>query len=94
MPFRLGEDFPNRTKIQFIAPAWMPNRIYKACVATDTASNTRYVQEAVCKQLSRDLNIPLQDLLDDLPEGRGPASRRIDRGTAMVGPANTYEEVK
>lgn len=71
MPFRLDEF---RAKIQFVTSAQMPHLIYKACLRTDTASNTRYIQEAVCEKLSRDLDIPLQDLLDALPPCRSAAA--------------------
>lgn len=71
MPFRLDE---TRAKIQFVTFAAMPNMIYKACLRTDTASNTRYVQEAVCEKLSRDLGIPLPELLDRLPPSRTSAA--------------------
>lgn len=70
MPFRLDE---HRAKVQFITFARMPHLIYKACIKTGTPSNTRYVQEAVCERLSRDLDIPLQDLMDELPPARGMA---------------------
>jgi hypothetical protein len=79
MPFRLEPDkFPNRCKIQFTSAAWMPNRVYKACLATKIVSNTRYYQEAVCEKLSRDLGIPLETLLADLPEPRGPSGHLYD----------------
>ena len=91
MPFRLDEF---RAKIQFITSAEMPHLIYKACLATDTASNTRYVQEAVCEKLARDLDVPLQDLLDRLPPCRTTAAvlwggdRRPKKR-----PLSDYEEV-
>jgi hypothetical protein len=79
VPFRLDpERFPFRAKIQFTTSASMPHRIYKACVATDTVSNTRYCQEALCEKLSRDLDIPLEDLLAELPAPRGPAGHLYD----------------
>lgn len=93
MPFRLDEF---RAKIQFVTMARMPNLIYKACVATGTPSNTRYIQEAVCAALSRDLQIDYQELLNELPPGRGQASRLLHdtpRPT-RTGPGNTVEEVK
>lgn len=75
MPFRLDEF---RAKIQFTTSARMPHDIYAACLATDTVSNTRYVQVAVCEALSRDLGIPLKQLLDALPTPRGPGSHLFD----------------
>lgn len=52
----------------------MPAMIYEACVRTGTPSNTRYIQEALCEKLSRDLDVPLQDLIDRLPPTRTSAS--------------------
>lgn len=88
----------------------MPYSIYQACLKTGVVSNTVYCQRALCEALSRDLGIPLQELLDQLPEPRGvakhlfdPSERRLDRygvavdhsgGRIMTGPANTIEEVK
>lgn len=94
MPFRLGPEHPYRAKIQFITAASMPNRIYEACLATGTVSNTRYCQEALCEKLARDLNLPVQNLLDELPPPRGAASHPIARTTVFPGPANTIEEVR
>lgn len=88
MPYRLNEF---RAKIQFIAPAAFPNMIYRACVNTDTVSNTRYIQEAVAKRLSEDLGIPYDDLLDMLPEPRGKA---MVRWHGQVRPSQTVEEVR
>lgn len=41
-------------------------------------SNTVYCQHAIAEKLSRDLGIPLDDLLADLPEPRGPAKHLFD----------------
>jgi hypothetical protein len=71
LPFRLSEF---RAKIQFITFAAMPKMIYEACQRTDTVSNTRYIQEAVCEKLSRDLNIPVTVLLEQLPPPKGAAN--------------------
>ena len=92
MPFRLGEF---RAKIQFITSSEMPHLIYKACVATGTVSNTRYIQEAVCERLARDLDLPLERLLDRLPPPRGMAGVRLgpDRKPVPI-PARTVEEVR
>ena len=79
MPFRLrNEGFPNRTKIQFTTSVRMPYLIYQACKATGIVSNTVYCQRAIAEALSRDLGIPLEDLLADLPEPRGPAKHLYD----------------
>jgi hypothetical protein len=88
MPFRLDE---NRTKMQFIAPVEMPNQVYRACVATDIPSNTRYIQIAVCERLARDLGLDLDELL-----ARLPATRDMNglRGQRRIGSANTVEEVR
>jgi hypothetical protein len=92
MPFRLNEF---RAKIQFITSARMPSLIYKACIATDTVSNTVYIQHAVCRRLSEDLGIPLQELLDELPTPRGLAGTRFDASRRpLPGPGNTIEQVK
>ena len=66
-----------RVRIQFVSFARMPNLIYKACVKTGTVSNTRYIQEAVCARLSADLGLDYEELLNDLPPGRGWALARL-----------------
>jgi hypothetical protein len=94
MPFRLTDE---RAKIQFLTSARMPNLIYRACVKTGTLSNTAYIQRAVCEALARDLDIPLADLLAELPPHRGNAATLFDgtrRAVHRVGPANTVEEVR
>lgn len=78
MPWRLGDKFPNRAKVQFTTSASMPNRIYQACLKTGIVSNTAYCQLALCEALSRDLGIPLDDLLAELPAARGPAGHLYD----------------
>jgi hypothetical protein len=75
VPFRLNEF---RAKVQFTTAAWMPAKVYKACLATGIVSNTRYYQIAVCEKLSRDLGLPLEELLEGLPESRGPAGHLYD----------------
>lgn len=76
MPFRLNEF---RAKVQFTTSARTPNLIYRACLATGKPSNTVYVQHAVAEALSRDLGIPLQELLDELPPPRGAATTLFGR---------------
>jgi hypothetical protein len=109
MTFRLDE-FPGRTKIQFVAHNEMPSLIYRACLRTGTCSNTVYIQHAVCEALARDLGLDLAVLLDALPPPRGPANHLFDPtdghpqaryGVALdpaarhaIGPANTIEEVR
>jgi hypothetical protein len=79
MPFRLAkEGFPSRAKIQFTTAIWMPYRIYEACKATGTVSNTVYIQHAVCEALARDLQLDLDSLLADLPTPRGPGGHLFD----------------
>lgn len=101
MPFRLNE---YRAKIQFTTFARMPYLIYQACLATDTISNTVYCQIALCEKLSRDLGIPVEDLLAECPTPRSraahvfekpvPLDQKLHGGVARIGPANTNEEVK
>lgn len=91
MPFRLGrEGFPDRAKIQFTTSLEMPSLVYQACLATDTISNTVYVQRAVCEALARDLNIPLDRLLASLPDPRGPSKHLYD---PAEGTMNRYRPV-
>lgn len=81
MPFRLGKEKPewaNRTKVQFTTASWLPFRVFEACKATGTVSNTVYIQRAVCEALARDLNLPLDSLLSELPEPRGPSKHLYD----------------
>jgi hypothetical protein len=75
----------------------MPSLIYKAVLATGKVSNTVYVQHAVCEALSRDLGIPLEELLAELPPPRGKAAHPFGPDRQPIprpGPANTYEEVR
>lgn len=89
MPFRLDE---NRTTIHFITFAEMPMMVYEACCATGTPSNTRYVQEAVCRKLADDTGLDYDELLSRLPPTRRQA--RVFNGQRAIGPANTVEEVR
>lgn len=59
------------TKIQFASFNEMPAMVYRACIAAKVPSNTRYYQEAVCEKLSRDLGIPLEELISRLPPPKG-----------------------
>lgn len=88
MPFRLDEF---RAKVQFLCSARLPSLIYKASVATDTPSNTVYIQRAVCRQLSEDLGIPLAELLAEQPPTRSRAGEL--RRHQHTGPANTVETI-
>lgn len=93
MPHRLNEF---RAKIQFVTSAEMPSLIYKACVATGARSNTVYIQMAVARALSRDLGIPMEEIVRNLPKPHGNAATRFDGGRRPVRPgsAGTIEEVR
>jgi len=82
MPHRINEF---RAKIQFITFAEMPSLIYRACKATNTVSNTRYIQEAVCRRLSEDLGLDLEGLLAALPEPKANAA-------VLIGPSRKPEK--
>jgi hypothetical protein len=102
MTFRLEKQgFPNRAKLQITTSAAMPYSIYQACLATGIQSNTVYCQRAICEALSRDLGIPLQALLDDLPTPRGPSAhlfnpdeQTMNRYLTRVGPGAADEDVR
>lgn len=64
----------DKTKMQFITSIKMPRMVYKAVVARGMASQSQYIQHAVCEALARDLDLPLDDLLADLPKARGAKS--------------------
>jgi hypothetical protein len=75
MPFRLDEKYGEfRAKIQFTTAAWMPYKIYQACLATGILSNTRYCQLAVCEALARDLGLDYDELVSQLPRPRTVAN--------------------
>lgn len=75
MPFRLDEKYGEfRAKIQFTTAAWMPYKIYQACLATGIMSNTRYCQIAVCERLAKDLDLDLEELISQLPRARTVAN--------------------
>lgn len=71
MPYRLDE---YRAKVQFVTSARTPSLITKAAEATGKPSNTVYIQHAVAEALSRDLGIPLEALLEELPPPKGKAA--------------------
>lgn len=75
MPFKLDEF---RAKLQFVTSRQMPTLIYEACKATGVVSGTVYCQHALCEALSRDLGIPIADLLAQLPAPRGPGKHLFD----------------
>lgn len=93
MPFRLGkEGFVGRAKIQFTTSMSMPFRIYQACKATGTISNTVYCQYALCEALSRDLGIPIEDLIAELPKPRGATAHLYDPGAHTMNRAISIRE--
>lgn len=95
MPYRnLGEPPHFAAKIQFVCSAATPRLIYLACLATDTISNTAYIQQAVSAALARDLGLDYDDLIAAHPPHRGNAKHRYPRGPNLIGPANTVEEVR
>lgn len=80
MPFRLDPERYGefRAKVQFTTSAEMPNLIYRACLATGIVSNTVYCQRAIAEALSRDLGIPLERIIENLPTARGPSAHLYD----------------
>lgn len=96
------------TFINFRCGDVFPSLIYKACLATDTLSNTAYIQDALCEALARDLNIPIEDLKAQMPPRRTRSAHLYDPdkdsykrissdnscGVARPGAGNTTEEVK
>lgn len=67
MPFRMNEF---RAHVHFITAARHPSLIRKAATKRGLPSNTVYIQHAVCAALSKDLGIPMEELLDELPANR------------------------
>jgi hypothetical protein len=91
MPFRLAsEGFPDRAKIQFTTSVQMPTLIYRACLATGMVSNTVYCQRAIAEALARDLHLPLEQILADLPPPRGPANHLYN---PAEGTMNRYRNI-
>ena len=95
MPHRLDEW---TKKVQFVTARRHPYLIYLACLKTETVSNTRYIQEAICERLSRDLGIPLDDLLDELPPPRSKAKHLFGHDDIIrpdrIGPSGGREWIK
>lgn len=87
MPFRLDAakygEF--RAKIQFTTSAWMPYKIYEACLRTGILSNTRYCQLALCEKLARDLDEDVDKLIADLPTARGVAAKLWNPAVLLPG---------
>lgn len=79
MPERLGPEYGEfRAKLQFVTAAWMPYKIYEACMATGVLSNTAYCQIAICEKLARDLDLDLDELLANLPRRRTASMKLFD----------------
>lgn len=76
MPFRLG---PDRKKIQFLTSASMPMMIFRAREPKGE-SQTRYIQIAVAQRLARDLQIPIEDILADLPPTHSERGDKFAKG--------------
>jgi hypothetical protein len=97
MPFR---DYNTLyTCIQFRCNTEMPSMIYDACVATDTVSQTVYIQKAVVAALARDLDIPEATLLHMLPSPLSRAKHlfnphQLRKNPRRIGSANTIEDVR
>lgn len=96
MPFRLNE---HRTTIKFITFARMPKMVYEACLSTSTPSNTRYIQEALCMRLAKDMGIPYESLLAELPPCRANSAALFNGDRVAVSGRNyvaskNIEEVK
>lgn len=90
MPFRLHEKYGEfRAKIQFTTAAWMPYKIYQACLATGILSQTAYCQIALCERLARDLDLNLDELVAQLPTHKTSNRHLFDptgRDTPTPGP--------
>jgi hypothetical protein len=71
--------------VQFVTAARHPSLIRRAAGKRGMRSNTVYIQHAVCAALARDLDIPVEDLLAELPEPKGAAANftktKGDEGT-------------
>ena len=92
---------PGTAKIQFATSLEMPSLIYRACLATDTVSNTAYIQRALAQALARDLGMDVERIMENIPPNRGPALHLFNpadgkqvRPRRMVGPGNTIEDVR
>jgi hypothetical protein len=72
----------------------MPHLIYKAAARHKITSNTRYIQLALCDALSRDLGIPVEELIAALPPPRGAATVLSDRRPPDRGRDFVIEQVK
>lgn len=97
MPFRTeatvdGELVRLNTTIHFLTFASMPSMIFEACKQHGIPSNSRYVQEAVCRRLADDMGYDYDELIAALPPGRRQA--RVFNGHRRPGPANTVEDVR
>jgi len=65
-------------KIQFATCSRHPSLITKAAKVRGYPSNTAYLQRVVAEALSKDLDIPLQELIDELPPLTGAGRHFIE----------------
>lgn len=67
--------------IKFATFPGMASLITRARTERGIASNTRYIQEAICEKLARDGIEPLPSLLAKLPPSRAdnPAPKRVSQ---------------
>jgi hypothetical protein len=74
-------------KVQFATAARHPALIRRACVARGMASNTEWLQHVVAEALSRDLDIPLDELLAELPALHGSSNFGHDENRRRISAA-------
>jgi hypothetical protein len=95
MPFRIDPDkYPDRTKIAFTTMTGMPSLIHTAAEATGCASNTEYINRALCRALGADLCIDEESLLDRLPPFRWQQQGAVPAHEHRTSSAGTVEEVR
>ena len=94
MPFRIGPEYPDRTKIAFTTACGMPSLIHSAALATGCASNTEYINKALCRMLALDLCIDEESLLNLLPAFRWQQQGAVPAHENRTSSAGTVEEVR
>ena len=68
MPFRgYGE---TSVKVQFATSLRAPSLLRRAAEKTGCLSSTEYLQRIMVEALSRDLDLPIEELVAELPRGR------------------------
>lgn len=85
-----GERF---TVIHFATALQMPALIHQAILATSGTTQTRYIQEAICTRLAKDLGMSEKELLALLPPGRSKKVFGRHKNPSLPGGPNTYEDV-